>query len=93
MKGEQREPCANFQYVLDSGALLHRIPWSRGSTFDSVYQMYVAYVTQKYGADVVVFDRYNGEPTTNDATQLRRSGACAGVTLHFDGDMMIQSNK
>ena len=36
MKGEQREHSANVQYVLDGGALLHRIPWPRGSKFDSV---------------------------------------------------------
>ena len=93
MKGEQREPSANVQYVLDGGPLLHRMPLPRGSTFDSVCQMYVAYVTQKYGAAVVVFDGYNDEPATNDATQLRRTGVCAGVTVHFDGDMMIQSKK
>ena len=93
MKGEQRDPSENVQYVLDGGALLHRIPWPRGSTFDSVCQMYVAYVTHKYGAAVVVFDGYKDEPATKDATQLRRTGACAGVTVHFDGDMMIQSKK
>ena len=59
MKGEQREPCAHFQYVLDGGALLHRMSCPRGSTFDSVCEIYVAYVTQKYGAAIVVFDGYN----------------------------------
>ena len=49
--------------------------------------------TQKYGAAVVVFDGYNDEPATKDATQLRRAEACAGVTLYFDGDKMIQSKK
>ena len=34
-----------------------------------------------------------GNCRTNDATQLRGTGACAGVTVHFDGDMMIQSKK
>ena len=48
---EQCEPSGDqVQYVLDGGALLHRIPWPRGSTYDSVCQMYVRYVTQKYGA-------------------------------------------
>ena len=79
--------------MLDGGALLYRIPLPRGSTFDSVCQMYVAYVTHRYGAAVVVFDGYTDEPATKDATQLRRTGVCAGVTVHFDGDMMIHSKK
>jgi len=90
-KGEQREPSANVQYVLSGDILLHCIPWPRGSTFDSVCQMYVAYVTHKCGAAVVVFDGYKDELATKDATQLRQTGACAGMTVHFDGDMMIQS--
>ena len=93
MKAEQREPSANVQYVLDGGALLHRIPWPRGSTFDSVFEMYVAYVTQMYGATVFIFVGYSDVPITKDATQLRRTGACVGVTVHFDGDMMIESKK
>ena len=73
-------------------AVLYFIALPRGSTFDSVCQMYVAYVTQKYGAAVVVFDGYIYESANKDAT-LRRTGVCAGVTVHFDGDMMIQSKK
>jgi len=43
MTGGQREPKVNVQYVPDGGALLHRIPWQRGSTSDSACQMYVVY--------------------------------------------------
>ncbi len=32
MKEEQRNPSGDVQYVLDGGALLHRVPWPRGST-------------------------------------------------------------
>ena len=93
MTVEQREPSGNVQYVLDGGALLHRLPWTRGSTYDSVCQMYVRYVTQKYGLATIVFDGYTDEPSTKDATQLRRTGACSSVTIHFTGDMIIQSKK
>ena len=30
----QQEPSKDVRYVLDSGALLHRLPWPRGSTYD-----------------------------------------------------------
>lgn len=91
---EQREPSGDqVQYVLDGGALLHRIPWPRGSTYDSVCQIYVRYVTQKYGAAVIVFDGYKDEPTTKDATQQRRTGTCSSLTVNFAGDMIIKSKK
>ena len=32
------------QYVIDGGALLHRIPWTRGETFDHILKSYTGYV-------------------------------------------------
>ena len=56
--------------------------------------MYVRYVTQKYGtATVIVFDGNKEEPTIKYTTQLRRTGVIPGVTVHFSGDMIIQSKK
>ena len=96
MKEKQRNPSGDVQYVLDGGALLHRIPWPRGSTYESVSHLYVRYVTQKYGAVAIVFDGYNDDPTTKDATHLRRTGDwqfCVGVTVPFASGMMIKSKK
>ena len=53
-------------YVLDGGSLLHRLPWPRGSTFDSVCKMYVAYVKQP----VIICDGYITGPTTKNGTHL-----------------------
>jgi hypothetical protein len=51
-------------------------------------------VTQKYGAACIVFDGYKDDhPTTKDVTHLRRTGASAGVTVHFTGGMIIQFKK
>ena len=50
-------------------------------------------MTQKYGAAAIVFDGYNDDPTTKDATHLRRMGDCVGVTVHFASGMMIKSKK
>lgn len=93
MQGEQREPIGNVQYILDGGALLHRLPWPRGSTYESVSQLYVTYVTHKYGAATIIFDGYQDGPTTKDATHMRRTGACSGMTVNFTGGMVIQSKK
>ena len=93
MKEEQWNPRVDVKYVLDGGALLHRVPWPRGSSYESVSHLYVRYVTQKYGAAAIVFDGYNDDPTTKDATHLRRTGYCVGVTVHFASGMMIKSKK
>ena len=49
----------HYMYVLDGGSLLHRLPWTRGETFESVCKKYVNYVTRKYGKATIVFDGYN----------------------------------
>ena len=93
MKVEQRNPSGDVQYVLDGGALLHRVPWPRGSTYESVSHLYIRYVTQKYSAVAIVFYGYDDDTTTKDATHLRRTGDCVGVTVHFASGMMIKSKK
>ena len=55
--------------------------------------MYVNHVKQIYGTAVLVFDGYNNEPSTKDAIHLIRKRTCSGVTVHFTGDMLIQSKK
>ena len=50
-------------------------------------------MTKKYGAVVIVHNGYDGDPTTKDATHLRRTGYCIGVAVHFARGMMIKSKK
>ena len=51
-------PDNGIQYVLDGGALLQCIPWSRGSTYRDIFRQYTEYVTRKYGDTKIVFDGY-----------------------------------
>ena len=54
------QPEGNVQYVLDGGALLHRVPWPRGSpTYKEVSDLYCTYVCRKYGRAIVIFDGYD----------------------------------
>ena len=39
-------PTGEVQYVLDGGALLHCIPWTRGSTWEQILEQYAKYVLQ-----------------------------------------------
>ncbi|KAG1697184.1 hypothetical protein GQR58_006011 [Nymphon striatum] len=51
-------PTFDMHYVIDGGALLQRLPWPRGECFEAHCQMYVDYVSRKYGRATVVFDGY-----------------------------------
>ena len=42
MKEEQQNPSGDVQYVIDGGALLHRVPLPRGSTYESVSHLCVS---------------------------------------------------
>ena len=64
-------PKGEVQYVLDGGALLHRIPWPRVfPKYREICDMYCQYVAGKYGAAVVIFDGYK-QSSTKDMTHQR----------------------
>ena len=84
-------PSGDVQYILDGGALLHRIAWNRGSTYYDICQAYVKYVTSHYGRAVVVFDGYHEGPSTKEATHRRRSlKHTVTATVHVSGSMVFQ---
>lgn len=80
-------------YVLDGGALIHKIPWTKGSTWDDILQSYAKHVATKYGKATVVFDGYDGSPSTKDCTHMRRTGGCIGSEVYFDETMKLQTKK
>ncbi len=54
------EPSGEVQFVLDGGALLHRIPWPHSPiTYNALCSLYTQYVVTKYGNAIVVFDGYS----------------------------------
>ena len=80
------------KYVLDGGALLHRIPWTVGSTYRSIIGKNVDYVSKKYGKAIVVFDGYVGA-STKDMTHRRRAKGKKGLTVTFNMDMSLTVSK
>ena len=85
-------PKKDSRYVLDGGALIQRIPWSRGSTYRCIVSQYTEYVTHKYRDAVVVFDGYDST-NTKDMTHQRRSKGIAGTSVTFTGDTPVTMKK
>ena len=90
----QHDPYYEYHYVLEGGALLHRIPWPKWKTYDEICDTYVEYVLPKYGRATVVFDGYLDEPSTKDATHERRTGQKAVYqTDQFFANMICNLKK
>ena len=86
-------PCTKWHYVLEGGALLHRVTWSTGSTYYAICEEYASYVTNHYGHNVsIVFDGY--DPSTKDATHKRRSAhANPSPSINFKADMICKEKR
>jgi hypothetical protein len=82
-KREQQCMHNSRSYVLDGGALLHRVLWRRGVYFQILCQLYVDYVTKRYQSATVVFDGYEDGPFIKDADHQRRTGSKIGPTVKF----------
>lgn len=77
-------PKGEILYVLDGGALLHRLPWEIGKTYGTIVEGYIHYVQKHYGQSVViVFDGYSNQPSTKDGTHKRRNGKTGRKVLFF----------
>ena len=80
-------------YVIDAGALIHRLPWPSGIfTYKDVCELYTGYVTKKYGTPTIVFDGYNSS-STKAMTHRRRAGYKMGATVAFDENMHVKLKK
>ena len=93
--GETVPRDSTIQYVLDGGALLHRVVWPSGGsvTFGDLCGLYCNYVTRKYRRATVVFDGYSNNLSTKQMTQHRRSSGKIGPTVAFTQDMKVTQKK
>ena len=84
----------SVSYVLDGGSLLHRISWAKGQTYSEICDSYVDYVIKRYGeGTTVVFDGYDGQPSTKDTTHVRRTKGKQGIAVHFTGEVRLNMKK
>ena len=70
-------------HVVDGGSLLHRIPWSNGTTYEAIFSSYADYVVRNFRGCTVVFDGYEENLSTKDSTHLRRSKGAIGTVVQF----------
>ena len=83
----------DVSYVLDGGALIHKIPWITGQTYESLCGSYSDYVKRKYGQATIVFDGYTCGPSTKDNSHLRRKKSSGSNTVLFTRDMACTLHK
>lgn len=81
----------NVHYVLDGGALLHRVIWPPGVSYDIICSMYVQYLDRRYPRATIVFDGYSSGPTTKDCTHMRRHEC--GPEVLFEPSMVLSLKK
>ncbi|VDI48316.1 Hypothetical predicted protein [Mytilus galloprovincialis] len=80
-------------FVLDGGSLIHRLPWAKGATVDTICMTYVNYVNNHYTDATVVFDGYPSVPTTKDVTHFRRTKGILSPKVNFNNDTPIKTKK
>jgi hypothetical protein len=78
-------------HILDGGSLLHRIPWTKGSTFQEIVNAYVKLV-QRFSSPTVVFDGYSG-PSPKDSAHIHRTKGLVGTKIHFSPQTPFRSKK
>ncbi|CAC5426682.1 unnamed protein product [Mytilus coruscus] len=82
-----------FQYVLDGGSLLQRLPWTHGDSFGGITKMYVDHVNRKYKDPDIVFDSYPELPSITDITHLRRTKGIISPNINFTSSMSCKTTK
>ena len=75
-----REDSENTTYVLDGGALLHRLFWNLPAAYSSIMEQYFTYILRKYGNHVhIVFDGYKS--SIKDHEHQRRGKTFANIVF------------
>ena len=73
-------------YVVDGGALLHRVRWSKGMKFSVIAETYVKYLRRNYHKNTtIVFDGYN-DKSTKDHEHVRRSSVPQSSNVSISAD-------
>ena len=78
------------KFVLDGGALLHKVKWLPGSDMQNILNQYSKYISEKYGNCCVVFDGYDDWPYIKDHEHKRSSNKqSANMTIDLNTTIMV----
>ena len=70
-------------YVLDGGALLHKVRWSKSSTYKDLAMSHASYVRHHYSTATIVFDGYNKPASTKTNAHARISSVrCQDIVIN-----------
>lgn len=68
---DEQRPIDGIRYVLDGGALIHRLLWKIGCTYEQLFNVYSNYICCKYNNATIVFDRCITGHTVKDVTNCK----------------------
>ena len=81
-----------IKYVLDGGALLHKVLWLKNETYDVILERCYQFVNHRYPGAIIVLDGYENQLSTKDIAHQRRS-RIAGKEVSFTTDMVLTTKK
>ena len=61
-----------LQFVITGEGLLHRFSWPKHSSYADICAMYTRHVLGSFVHALVVFDKYNGSSTKDEAHRRRK---------------------
>ena len=82
--------------VVDGGALLHKIKWTQGSTFQDIIKSYLDYIRvrfREYQNLCIVFDGYDDEMSIKATEHSRRSAQLSSSNVDVTEKMILTSNR
>ena len=79
-------------YVLDGGALLHRVCWLPNSTCNDIISQYQMHINVKFGRCHIVFDGYTNGASIKDHEHQRRMGKTS-AHIEVSGDLPAFCNQ
>ena len=88
-----KEKLVDSAHVVDGGALLQHLPWPKSTSYADICQLCIQHVHKHYYNALIVFDGYNGGPTTKDKTHQRRTSNEIGIEVYFILDMLLRMKK
>ena len=85
---------SDVKYVLDGESLLHKVYLTKGKTFNEIFNLYVDYIIKNNGeGTTIVFDGYDGNPSTKDVTHICRTKGKQGISVRFTEKMKLNMKK